>query len=157
MHGAADSRRLRGHRCPMRKRVRVVGEVLGPSWAMLAHLGPSWSQLGASLGPFGPSWYHLGAIWAHLGTVLGPSWAILGLSWGVLGGSLGSLGGPWGSPEGPWPPCPPGTFKSWVSRLPESFPILWNDGVRAPGWGGKRGVYRHEYTMSILGSTMSIR
>ena len=53
-------------------------------------------QLGPILGHLGPSW----ALLAHLGAILGPSWAILGSlrrSWGHLGPSWGHLGPSWGS------------------------------------------------------------
>ena len=65
-----------------RSRARGWGRLratLGPSWAILDHLGtilgPSWAILGHLGTILGPSWANLG----HLGTILGPCWAISGL------------------------------------------------------------------------------
>ena len=66
--------------------------------AMLAHVGPSWSPLGAILAPcwpilapcwphVGPSWPHVGPSWPHVGLPgrhLGPSWPMLAPCWRIL-------------------------------------------------------------------------
>ena len=48
-----------------------LGAILGPSWAVLSHLGPSWGYLR-------PAWDHLGAVLGPSRAVVGPSGAILG-------------------------------------------------------------------------------
>ena len=68
-----------------------------------AILGPSWSHLGAILGPLGailgPSWDHLGRILgvlSHLGDILEASWRHLGPKEcpGGVGFILGAILGP---------------------------------------------------------------
>ena len=49
-----------------------LGSDLEPSWSGLgAVLGPSWGPLGRSWEPLGASWSHLGASWSALGAILG--------------------------------------------------------------------------------------
>ena len=100
---------------------RILGTLLGPSWAHLglswAFLGPSWGSkgafggqswaqegggwhkmwfkglLGEGSGPLGRSW---GPCWANLGPVLG----CLGPSLVLLGGSTGASGGQSWAQEG---------------------------------------------------------
>ena len=77
---------------------------LGPSWRLLALLGPILAQFGAILGL---SWAILGPSWP----ILAQSWVILELSWGIWGPSWAILG-PLGPTFGNFdvkinPPTPP--------------------------------------------------
>ena len=82
---------------------------MGPSWAHLALLGPSWGPPWDLLGPFwailGPSWpQHFApillaplfdrswALWGRFGALLGPSWDPFGALWGLSWASWGAPG-----------------------------------------------------------------
>ena len=51
---------------------------LGPSWGMLAHVGPWWLILRRSWAHMEGSWSHLGASWGHFGSKkvanMAPTW-----------------------------------------------------------------------------------
>ena len=59
----------------------LLGELSGPSWALL---GSSWAVLA-------PFWSVLRGF-GRLGSLLGVSWALLDASWACLGAVLGRLG-----------------------------------------------------------------
>ena len=72
---------------------------LGPTRAILCHLGPmlrpSWGDLGPPRGHLGPSWAILAPSWRHCGQSwgrLGAFWGYLGAIWDQLGAILGCLG-----------------------------------------------------------------
>ena len=71
---------------------------LGPTRAILCHLGPmlrpSWGDLGPPRGHLGPSWAILAPSWRHCGQSwgrLGAFWGYLGAIWDQLGAILGCL------------------------------------------------------------------
>ena len=79
---------------------------LGPTWANLGRLEPTWGQLSPNLGPawpnLYPTWSQLRpkikpnavncAFWGPPGASLGPTWADLGPTWGQFGPTNVKLG-----------------------------------------------------------------
>ena len=74
---------------PSRGQLGANMSQLEPTWSHLgAHLGPTW----AKLGQLGPTCANLGPTWGQLGTNLEPTWGALGPTWGNMGPTWHQLG-----------------------------------------------------------------
>ena len=65
---------------------------LGPTWANLGRLEPTWGQLSPNLGP---AWPNLDPTWTQLRPKIEPN-AVNCAFWGLPGANLGRLGPTWG-------------------------------------------------------------
>ena len=85
-HDLRKRSKIRGLQRQLFQVVSSCGCILGVSWGIFEHLGPSLDHPGAILG-------HLGTILGHLGS----SWGCLGATRGRLGGILEHLGAIFGA------------------------------------------------------------
>ena len=75
-------------RIPPGRDVIQIAQFLGPSWAMLGHLGNMLGHLGSILG-------HLGITLGYFGTILGHLGTISSHLWGGGGGDSGKFWRSW--------------------------------------------------------------